>query len=147
MESMIGYDFTFELNEFNQPRIRSEIELLKNAILFILFAKKGQYPSLPTLGLDIRKKLYSHYDDLDVDELKQEIINQCSILGNFFDNGIIDITKTLYQQKPTLIILISGKETFPDGYLKDNVGSSGKYLIGITLDELNKLVSDIKKIY
>ena len=32
----IGYDATFELNEFNQPRIRSEIEVVKNTIEFLL---------------------------------------------------------------------------------------------------------------
>jgi hypothetical protein len=60
-EPNIGYDTTFELNEFNEHRLRSEIELIKNTILFILFAKPGQYPSLPHIGLDIQSMLYSFY--------------------------------------------------------------------------------------
>ena len=33
----IGYDTTFELNEFNEPRIRSEIETLKDVLKPDLF--------------------------------------------------------------------------------------------------------------
>ena len=46
----IGYDGTFELNEFNEPKLASEIEVVKNIILTVLFFKPGQYPSLPTIG-------------------------------------------------------------------------------------------------
>ena len=29
----VGYDTTFELNEFNEPRLRSEIEVIKDVFL------------------------------------------------------------------------------------------------------------------
>ena len=70
----IGYDTTFELNEFNEPKLRSEMETLKNVLLFVLFTKPGQYPSLPTVGLNIGSSLYEFYDEIDVDDIKTQII-------------------------------------------------------------------------
>lgn len=139
----LGYDAAFELNEFRQPKLRSEIELIKNTILFLLFTKPGQYPSLPHIGLDIQSLLYSFYDELNTDELKSQIITQCNALGSFFDIGIVSFKKVMYRGKPSLLIHIEGEEAYPDGYMKDSIDSANKYLIGITFDELNKMIYSI----
>lgn len=139
----IGYDTTFELNEFGQPRIRSEIELIKDVILFILFGKPGQYPSLPNIGMDIQSLLYSFYDELDVEDLKDQLKSQCEILGVYFNSGVVDFRKVKYRGKPSLMIHIEGKESYPDGYMKDSINNSNRYLIGITFDELNKMIYNI----
>lgn len=139
----IGYDTTFELNEFGQPRIRSEIELIKDIILFVLFSKPGQYPSLPHIGLDIQTMLYSFYDELDVEDLKEKLVLQCEALGVCFDSGAVAFRKTIYRKQPSLLIHIEGKETYPNGYMKDSIDNANRYLIGITFDELNKMVYNI----
>ena len=141
----IGYDLSFELNEFNEPRLKSELELIKDVILYVLFAKPGQYPSLPMIGMDIARRLYSHYDELDPDELKDELIAQCKALGTYIDSGMVSIIKTKYHDQPSLLIHIEGKEKFPDGYMSDKVGNSAQYLIGITFDELDQMVYNINR--
>ena len=139
----IGYDATFELNEFNQPRIRSEIEVVKNTILYILFSKPGQYPSLPMIGLDIESLLYSFYDEINTEDLKDKLVKQCNALGCYFDNGMVAIQKMIYRNQPSLLIHIEGTETYPDGYMKDSISGSDRYLIGITFDELHKMIYSI----
>ena len=139
----IGYDTTFELNEFNEPRIRSEIEVVKDVILFILFAKPGQYPSLPHIGLDIQSMLYSFYDELDESNLKFKISEQCKAMGLYLNDGTIQIKKTKYRGHPSLMISIDGTETYPKYYMKDKIDVSNRYLIGITFDELNKMIYNI----
>lgn len=139
----LGYDATFELNEFGQPRLRSEVELIKNVVLFVLFSKPGQYPSLPFIGMDIQTLLYSFYDELDTEELKNNMIKQCEALGVCFSSGIVDFRKTKYKDQPSLLIHIEGKETYPPGYMRDSVNNTSRYLIGITFDELNKMVYNI----
>ena len=139
----IGYDTTFELNEFGKPRIRSEIEVVKNTILFILFCKPGQYPSLPHIGLDIQSLLYSYYDELNTDDLKNELATQCEALGVCFKQGLVDIKKIMYNKQPSLFIHIEGEESYPSGYMKDISGTSNKYMIGITFDELNRMIYNI----
>lgn len=139
----IGYDTTFELNEFSKPRIRSEIEVVKNTIMFILFCKPGQYPSLPHIGLDIQSLLYSFYDEINTDELKSDLITQCEALGVPIKSGIVDIKKIRYKDQPSLFIHIEGDEDYPSSYMKDTSGSSNKYMIGITFDELNKMIYNV----
>lgn len=138
-----GYDTTFELNEFNEPRICSEIETIKNVLLFVLFSKPGAYPSLPQIGLNINDLLYSFYDELDVDDLKAKISEQCSMLGTYIARSNIQIKKTMYQNRPSLMIQVLGKETFPPKYKADKVGNSKRFLIGITYDELNRMIYNI----
>lgn len=139
----LGYDTTFELNEFSQPRLRSEMEVIKDTILFILFATPGQYPSLPFIGLDIKTMLYSFYDEFDVNDLKEKLIDQCNALGTFFDAGIISIMKTKYKNEPSLLINIEGKESYPSTYMRDTVDSTDRYMIGITYDQFKEMVVSI----
>lgn len=142
----VGYDAAFELNEFNQPKLVSEVELVKNVVLFILFSKKGQYPSLPFIGMDITSKLYSTYDELKTEELKSDLIAQCSALGVYVQSGMIQFKKTKYKGKPSLLINISGKESYPEGYMRDTIAVGDTYHIGITYDSLNQLVYDVKAV-
>lgn len=144
-ETSVGYDGTFELNEFNQPRLSSEIETVKNALMFILLSKPGQYPSLPFIGLDIERVLFSFFDELDEQDLKNKISEQCKMLGIYIQNNVIDIKKTRYQGQPSLLIHIEGTESYPKGYMSDRVGNSSKYLIGLTLDEMGKLIYNINE--
>lgn len=142
----VGYDAAFELNEFNQPKLISEIELVTDVVLFVLFAKKGQYPSLPWIGMDIGSKLYSFYDELDVEQLKSELISQCSALGVYVQDGTVQFKKTKYRGQPSLLINVSGKENYPDGYMRDTIGVGDTYRIGITFDQLNQLIYDVKAV-
>jgi hypothetical protein len=144
----LGYDLTFELNSFGQPRIRSEIEMIKNIVLYVLFAKSGQYPSLPNIGLDIESLLYSDYETLDVEELKNQIYSQCNALGTYFGDNTIQIQKTIYNDKPSLLIHIDGSEILPNNneYLTDIHTKNEIYMIGITFDSLDQLLYNVKEV-
>lgn len=139
----IGYDAAFDLNEFGQARITSEVELIKNVLLFVLFSRKGQYPSLPTIGMDIGSRLYEFYDEIDPDELRSELVQQCSALGIYFENQSIVIRKKKYRGQPSMMIQISGNESYPNGYLRDTISNVSNYTIGITYDDLKKLLYDV----
>lgn len=139
----IGYDATFALNEFNQPKIKSSIEMVRDIMMYILFSKPGQYPSLPQIGLDVQSILYSFFDELNTEDLKSKLKEQCEALGIYFENGSIEIMKTVYMNQPSLIISLQGTVSYPEGYLK-TASNESIYLIGISLDELNNLIYDSK---
>lgn len=139
------YDVTFDLNEFGKPRICSNIETIKNALLFILTTKPGQYPSLPMIGLEIENLLYSFYDEIDEKEIENQIVQQCKHLGVFFQNSTIMIKKIKYHDQPSLLINIQGIEDFPLSYMTDKKGNEVRYMIGITFDELGKMLFNINK--
>jgi len=145
-EYTLGYDTTFELDDFSKPRLRGESELVKNVVLFILFTKPGQYPSLPHIGLDIQNRLHSFYDELREEDLKSEIISQCSALGVYFKNGAVDIRKAKYRGKPSLMIHIStttDNTTIRDYSEALTESSQRTFQIGITFDELNQMIYNI----
>ena len=141
-KSGAGYDLTFELNEFEEPRIRSDIETVKNTLLFILFSKPGQYPSLPQIGLNIQSYLYSNYDTLDVNDLRTRIVSQCAALGVYFNNGTIAIKKVMYHNEPSLLIQLEGSEEFPPAYKVPNKASK-RYLIGLTYDDMKNMIYNV----
>jgi len=142
----IGYDLSFEVNAFKQPRIISDLETVKNVIIFILFAKPGQYPSQPNIGVNIESLLYSHYDELDTEELKDKIISQCSAMKYYLTTGAVTIRKKMYRNKPSLLIQIEGNASYPKGYMNDSRANSSKHLIGITFNELNEMIFDSKDV-
>jgi hypothetical protein len=137
----LGFDASFALNDFGKPRILSEATLIKNVVLFVLFAKAGQYPSIPNIGLDIQNLLYSYFDEIDNNDLRDKIISQCNALGAYFDSGNINVRKIIYRNKPSLMIHVEGTESYPTGYGTNN--NSGKYQIGITFDELNQMIYNV----
>lgn len=147
MYSKIGYDCTFELNDYNEPRLRDEAETLKNIVLLILFMKPGQYPSIPYLGMDIQNRLYSFYDEIDESSITRELMEQCQFLGAYIRNGSIVVKKMIYQNMPSLIIYISPKiidDTLTEYNSKVNIqNQSTEFYIGISVDELNRLLYNI----
>ena len=106
MSTLVGYDAAFGLNEFQQPKIMSEIEVVKNVFLTVLFGKRGQYPSLPMIGMDLGSRLYSQYDEIDCSNLSDEITEQCSALGVYLHANAIQIRKEKYRGQPSLLIQI-----------------------------------------
>ena len=138
----VGYDFTFETNEFSEPRIRSDMETLKDALLFVLFSKPGAYPSIPQIGMNIQDYLYDRFDEIDVDEIKNKITEQCGILGYYIESGTIDVKKVIYKNTPSLLIYMEATEHFPAGYKKSTAGAK-KYYIGLTYDELKNMIYNV----
>lgn len=144
-DTTIGCDATFELNEFHEAKISPEIEVVANTLLTVLYMKPGQYPSIPQLGLDIESLLYEHFDDIDIQTLYQQIRDQCSMLGMYINDGTIQIVKAYYHGQPSLLINVEGDAEYPEAYKHDDVGDSNKYMIGITFDEANRMISNINK--
>ena len=131
----LGVDGSLGLDKYGNVKILSEGEMVKNILSFILFARPGQYPSLPHIGLNIQSLLYSAYDEIDESVLASQIVEQCSALGEYFRKGDIAIRKVKYYNKPALMIYVHiNKER-----LGNSVNKSDEYRIGISFDEVDKL--------
>ena len=145
-EVTIGYDPCFELNEFNEPRLKSEIELTKDIVLFICLSTPGQYPSLPYIGLDLQSILYSHFDEISERDIQEKLIAQCQALNHPIKDGTVSIKKTVYKGDNSLLLHIEGTESYPNGYKRDGNSDTTAYLIGITLDELKRLIYNVNTV-
>lgn len=151
MDSMVqaaqlGTDVTFELDKFHRPRLRGEAEIVKNVLLYILFSKPGQYPSLPHIGLNISNRLYSFWDEISEIGLRDEIVAQCRALQVYFEAGEIAIRKVKYRGKPSLLINVttSPYDSHVRGALetKQEINQTN-FLIGVTFNEMNEMIYNI----
>ena len=52
---------TFSVNNYNKPKVLTELESYVNDVLMLLFGKPGFYPSIPTIGMDIKQYLYMNF--------------------------------------------------------------------------------------
>lgn len=95
----MAIDPAFGLNNFGKAKLYSESETLANNLLTVLFGKPGSYPSIPSLGMYIQGMLYDSYDDLEEDELKSQLIEQCSYFDEVVTSGEFDIQKTTTKTK------------------------------------------------
>ena len=150
MSDQVGLDCTFELDEFSKPKVCSESETIKNALMFILFSKPGQYPSIPFLGLNIQEMLYSYYDEFTETELEEKLITQCNALGPYFQSGDVAVKKMMYRNMPSLIIHVS--TTMGDVSVAKHVENyrndrNLEFFIGLSVTELNELLFNINSRY
>ena len=102
MESTVQ-DPTFGVNNFQRPKVLSITQTYANNLLTILLGKPGFYPSQPTLGMDISQYLYKYIDDINVNEIKSKLINQCNEFMPEIESGEFEIYKTEYSGRPMLL--------------------------------------------
>ena len=70
-------ELDFDINGFQDQKVLSEAEGYANQILMLLFLRKGDYPSDPTIGINISRRMrYKDMDMLTGGELKADITNQ-----------------------------------------------------------------------
>ena len=121
---------TFSVNNYNKPKVLTELESYVNDILMLLFGKPGFYPSIPTIGMDIRKYLYMFEDEVNVDEIKTTLAEQCEEFLPELQTGELDVIKTNYNGNTLLIF----KLPIIDDTNKNSAA------IGITTNEKGELI-------
>ena len=97
---------TFNVNDFNEPKVLSPTESYITDVLMILFGRPGFYPSIPTLGMDISHYLYSFDDEIDTEGIKSELALQCSEFSYSINSGDMDIITTKYNGNLMLLFLM-----------------------------------------
>lgn len=101
-----GVDPSLGVNNFGKAKIKNESESVANALLNLLFARPGSFPSMPNLGIDLPSIMYQFWDTIEPDVLKAKIAAQCERFQFYVDNGELNIQKSSYMDKPLLIIVL-----------------------------------------
>lgn len=100
---MVKLDPTFSVNNFNKPKVLSNMETYVNNILMLLFGKPGFYPSLPKIGMDINQYLYNFVDDVNTEQIKSKLAQQCKDFLPEIENNEFDVIKTVFNDRLLLI--------------------------------------------
>lgn len=103
---MLKNELDFGFDNFGKQKVLSQSETIAQLILNILLMRPGQMPSMPHIGIDIRKYLYRFEDELDSDALKQDITRQCSALIPFIDLSGLRLMVVNYKGEGVLMIIV-----------------------------------------
>lgn len=137
---LTGYDVLMDTDATGKPCVISSFRSCVNAILYLLYLRPGQYPSIPELGINVAKYLYSYSDDKSIPmEIKQQLETQCKalkIIGLDIECSISPID----DNKSALIISITGTDVVSYGE------KSNKCIIGISPDKLDRLEYRVRMI-
>ena len=103
---MLLSELDFGVNNFGKQRVLSPSKTIAQLILNILLMRPGQMPSMPHIGINIKKYLYKFDDELDVEDLRQEIVFQCSEVIPFVDTTQMVLSVVEYRGESLLMIVI-----------------------------------------
>ena len=67
-------DPTFSVNNFNKLKNLSRVQTTVSNMLMLLYGKPGFFPSIPSIGMDIKRYLYMFSDEINTNEIKNELI-------------------------------------------------------------------------
>lgn len=127
-------EVTFGTNNFGNPKVLSSKDSIAQLFKNILFLVPGQLPSMPHVGINIRKYLTAHVEDEDLSTLKEDIAYQCADLIPYLDLSGMVITPLTYNNRSTIFIMIPV-----------NVDDSGdSLLIGIHKNDDGKVIFNYK---
>lgn len=134
----MAVDPQFGANVYNRSKVLTEAQTIVNNILTLLFGKPGFYPSIPTLGMDIRQYLYAFEDDFDVNFLKSQLAIQCKDFVKHISDGTFDIVKSSYKGNPLLIFVIPAiiTDTESNLLLGVTVNEKGEFSFNFTFDNM-----------
>ena len=103
---IIKGEIQFGENDFGSQIILSDKDTLVQLLLNVLFMRPGQLPSMPHIGINIRHYLYSFDDEIDCDEIKTKINEQCSFLTPYMELVDIQTYVVDYKGQPVIMIII-----------------------------------------
>jgi hypothetical protein len=114
----------YGIDNFQQQKVLTSNESLVQVILNLFFMKPGNLPNLPYIGININSYLYKLEDQLDADELKKKIFDQCSELISYINIGEIKIFISEYKNQSILLIYLPvlGSSALLLGFTKTTSG-------------------------
>lgn len=105
----------FGQDDFKRPKILRDGEALVMVFLIILFGEPGFFPSIPELGMGIRKYRYVVFEQFDTVEITSQLAYQCRLLQQPIASGEIYVQKDIIAGRPALLFVIpctvSGRRT------------------------------------
>lgn len=85
----MGVNATFKLSPFSSIGLSSKEKTIVDDLLVLLFSKPGFIPSMPNIGVDIRKYLTNN--NMTTDNIKQDIVNNCQDFYDYIVDKSIEI--------------------------------------------------------
>ena len=97
------FELCLEIDSFDKPKKLTKAQAWSQLILNIIFMRKGTYPSIPDLGIDIRKYDYE-FMDVACNRLQEDIAyQQQTYLPEIPLNGVM-VTSSDYKGQSIMVV-------------------------------------------
>lgn len=96
-------ELSLEINSFDKPKELTRAQAWSQLILNIIFLKKGSYPSMPDLGIDIEQYEYEFLDTAcerlmtDITQQQQTYLPDVPLVG-------VMVTQTDFKGQPIMLV-------------------------------------------
>lgn len=141
-EDVVLYEPTFGMDDFGKPRVFKGWEAVANTMIMVLFGKPGFYPSIPDLGMYIQQYRNKRMDEIDTEDLKIALVQQCSLLGDFVYTGNITVEKKEINGIGTIIFSVPMDEIAKGNILLIGVqGIEDSIIYNYQLIDVNSIMS------
>lgn len=122
----MAIDPAFGVNNFETAKYYDETQTIANNIMMLLQGRPGFFPSIPTLGMNIRQLLYKPIDEIDTTALKVELVKQCSEFITQVRDGTFDVQIALVHNRPLIVFIIPVTISKADQQLAIGVSTNSK---------------------
>jgi hypothetical protein len=137
----IGVDPQIGIDQYGQGTQLKYLATFAATVLRLLYMIPGQYPSIPTLGIDIKRLLFQDFDKINSSLIINTIKEQCALLDVYIGENKIVVDKKMYNDIPAIRIQIQSA-----GGSADPTTSNSVINIGITANEANEIISETKTV-
>lgn len=97
----------FGVDKMGKPMTYTNIESLGQALYNIFMMVPGSLPSLPRVGIDIKKYMYRMEGHVNTEELRNSIFYSCSELLSFINVSDVNIQEMEKADGITLMVLVT----------------------------------------
>ena len=128
----IKSELEFGLNNFGKQKMMDEKDTISQMILNLFLLRQGQIPSLPHIGIDIRKYLYRFEDDINAEEIREAIIYQCVSLTPYIHVDSIQVIFVPFENESLMYIIVP---------IRINVDGGGTAIYGFKKPKTSNVVT------
>lgn len=123
-------DITFHLDKYGNPEMLDVKTSVAQQIINVLFMVPGNLPSLPLVGVNIKKYLYRYDTDYASSEIETKIKEDCgAVISGAVISSVDFSVRTTSKNESVFLILI--RVIFPN---------NEERLLGVTVKESNDIV-------
>lgn len=99
----VGYG----VDEFNRPKVLSKKDSICQIVMNVLLSKPGGYPSIPSIGVNIRQFIeYVSPEEVDITMLQGMIQSQLNTVLSLDIVGEVLVVQTSMDNQPMTLIVI-----------------------------------------
>lgn len=97
----------FGLDTLGRPLVYTSVESLSQIFYNVFMMVPGTLPSLPRVGINIKKYLYNMEGQINTEELRDSVFYSCEKLLSFIQVSDVNIQEVEQTNGTTLVVLVT----------------------------------------